>query len=787
MKHRFSRMLPLPLSYKKKWAAYSIISLMAAALLAQIPVGQWKIINRGIDNFNYHLPLSQGQTITQHIHSDNPVIGIGLILVNLRHAASIAPVTVTIRDTVSGLVLAEQTMSGSLIQDDEFSRFTFATPLAHTKELSVEITSPQASKANPVGVRFNPKPAPNMAWQMVNGQPREGNLALEIGQKVPVRVFIGNMVARQQEKLPPILAALAAALLVALLALKGGWQHIPNKYHRPLEYLCLAIVVITAIISRIAILPYLGGVSCGDAYNYLNIGNSILHGENPLVGEKRLPGFPLLLIPALLNPLNDHITAMRILSILSAGACLIMLSFLARSIGLPWAVQLVAPTLIAWQKDFFWISLRPEPYTFYAFLLLCALALFYNARKPWQQILYGAVLGYSAMTRQEGFMLAFILGICSVLYWKRFMPAGQAPVFISKQTILTFMRLYIPALLIISPFLVSNTISFGNPFFTPYFESNRLQTVDSWLAFTDNLAGTWGVIGSLGKPVLDELERYSLSNPIMAATAAMIMLIFLSALNNQAGKFHRLPYVYITLGILLILAVWGLALGTTLFVAVMPVVIAAAILISPLGLIVAIGTSSLPILATVLGQLGVATWFHPFTKHFQQVLPLISLGLGTTILMPVIASRIGDKRKHGLQRTGLVLITSALLFPVAIIEAKTLQAVPIAIDDSNASGAFDSVTYRAVKRALQYPGPHGFDQGYNQARLYVGDAGKYFTDESTTLETQAAWLAQNNVRVLVITNDKKIFTPQPSWQLIGYYKSEGKNERLYESFVYLIP
>ena len=267
----------------------------------------------------------------------------------------------------------------------------------------------------------------------------------------------------------------------------------------------------------------------------------------------------------------------------------------------------------------------------------------------------------------------------------------------------------------------------------------------------------------------------------------MLLLLCLPAINKRVSKFHQLPLVYITIGTLLIIVVWSSAVSSPSFAAEMPVIIAAAILFSPLGLVIAAGTSSLPVIATALGQIGIATWFHPFTKHFQQTVPLISLSLSTTLLLPIVASQKDGKIKAGLQKTALVLLTGALLFPCAIIGAKTLQSIPVAIDDNNASGAFDSVTYRAVKKSLEYEGAHGFDQGYNQARLYFGNNGQYFNGESTTPQSQAAWLAQHNIRVLVTTNEKKVFTREPSWQLVGYFKSEGKEERLFESFVYLIP
>lgn len=531
----------------------------------------------------------------------------------------------------------------------------------------------------------------------------------------------------------------------------------------------LIVLVILAVLTRYHTVRQMGGVSGGDPYNYLSIAEKISKLQNPFDEQKRLPGYPLLLVPALLTPLDD-IRYMQSISILSAAGILIILALLIKQLGLPWPIQIVAPLILSWQKDFFVISLRPEPYTLYAFLLLLSLWLFFIARTVRTQIIFGVVLGYAAMTRQEGFVLAAILVFASVFYIRKLWWQG-------------YVRLFLPALLLILPFLIHNTIAFGNPLFTPYFKGERLQIVDSWPAFKDSLAATWGVLGSLWKPSWSLLERVSFDEPALVLGILFpIVVVVVSFLPRPRMVMWVVSALSTTLVLLIACLYWEYKpLGDEFITRFL----AGALLSSPVPFLIWTGWRGAVIILVLLSQIMIATWFHPFPKHYQQAYPILVMLLTTTFIC--------GSRPHTGERSNINLLATAsvltlLIFSVAFIFFYLYIHLNFLIDRHNQQAAFDSVTYRAVQTARTLPGPHGFEEAYLPARLYFDENVHFFQagDESTAAE-QLAWIEIHNIHTMVVSNATPPFAqPQKNWQEIARFKAENRDEKILESVVYTI-
>lgn len=752
-----------------KWIT-GISSILILLGLSQVPINQWRVLSFGIDDYENHLPLFGSHKVTQTIDTTYPLTGLGFILVDLHRQKEFHDIVLTITDPATQQLLAQTSIPGSTIKDDKFTRFVLTTKLNNSSpKIAYTLEAPGNNAATAIGVRFETRDV----------------LALEVRERAPAWMIVSNALKRHHNRWPSILVAILVNVLIVTIAFRVGWNNVSKKGQLLLEWLVIAILLLGALWPRLSVMSHLGGASGGDPYNYLFIAQSIQRGENPLVSEKRLPGFPFLLVPSLLSKHIDQVSYMRSISIVSALISLFLLWKLSRVLKLPWAVQIAAPALIAWQKDFFWTSIRPEPYTFYTALVLGILILFFSARTWWQQLLYAFLLGYAAMTRQEGFILAAVIGILSLVNWRTYTSSSTA--FFSKATLVAYTRLYLPALLLVLPFFLHNTVSYGNPFFTPYFEGDRLQIVDSWGAFTDSLGATWGIIGSLWRPAWESLERYKFSE-YGFLTGFFGVLLWLIAWQRWYQTARKRTWIStVCLSVVLSASVAGLALASASFNSVSPAIIAGLTLASSLGFIWLLRWPGASIFLVVLSQIAVATWFHPFAKHYQQSLPLIALAIITVILAPLILRTRAQSSDTG-SRYALASSLFALMLPFAILTTQTLFDVNTMIDKHNANSALDSVLYRAVKAALRLPGPYGADQGYIQARLYFDEQGRYYLGENSTVTQEEEWIKNNNVQVMITTNDGDAFThPHPTWQKVASFKSEGKDEKLYESFVYLIP
>lgn len=508
----------------------------------------------------------------------------------------------------------------------------------------------------------------------------------------------------------------------------------------------ILVIAALAFDTRWYVIRQLGGVSGGDAYNYLFIARGIVEKHTLLLTDKRLPGYPIMLIPAIINKNIDAQLYMRLLQALSASGCIILIYALAGQLRLPWSVGLAASLLLAWQKDFFAISIRPEPYTLYACLLLLCLWLFFAARRPWQQILFGIALGYTAMTRQEGFILAAVLFLASVWPFTRYRFVSVA-------------RMFLPALLIVLPFFMHNYIVSHNPVHSAYLdEDEKLQPVDSWHAFSDANASTWSIATSMWKPSWTQLELlmpYDDGVVVLALFAVVAWWIY-TQLRSTNGAW----------------AAAVIAINQKSAAKYLPMLFAGMLWFIPFGFISRTKWRGAAVVAVLLTQGLIATWFHPFPKHYQQSYPLVILLVAATLfVLPPLKKYLS------------AIVWAALLAPFAAVCFILYSHLNVLIDFNNASAALDSVTYRAVKTALTLPGPYGYTADNLPARLYHKPDGVHFNSDTHQL---------GDIRTLVVTvpdNPPSNFDshwPRYSrgWHEVARFASEGKNEVVYRSVVY---
>ncbi len=242
----------------------------------------------------------------------------------------------------------------------------------------------------------------------------------------------------------------------------------------------------------------------GDSYDFLRIAEAITRGQYPL-DAKRLPVFPALIAIGL--PIFDAVLWGKIVVFLFSFACLILTVKLAGKL-LPQSLAnndylvlgllfLFCPVILYW-----WIRVVAAPV--FAFFVLLVLNIYYESpqsltdriailksersklysrvmiavytvsaklrRRPLQYVLLGAVSGFSAMTRYEGFILFGAIGLGLLIEkLSDLSKPVKVNVFI-KKTLLPLLLYSLFFLLIISPWFIRNYINFGSPLYSSYRE-----------------------------------------------------------------------------------------------------------------------------------------------------------------------------------------------------------------------------------------------------------------------------------------------------------------------------
>ena len=732
------------------------ILILGIALV--LPVAQKRVLSYGVDTHAAHKPIYGEKTISQTITTEHQTTGIGAIIVNLQKPKEFADSHVEIINDATGATLISQSIPASSIKDDSFAYTSFPDrPIPAQTDIRIVFSAPNATNKNLLGVRFNPK---------------DGALALSITEKVPAWKFIQTIASQKGNTLPYVLTAVALSLL-------GGLAALLTSYNKKGWWIILGLFIGTSFILRVIVIPQFGGVSGGDAYNYLSISDAILEGKNPFANTKRLPGYPLILAPFYGSGLFDDQQVMRYVQSLASIGGIVLIVIIARSLHLSWPVAFLTGIIIASQKDYFATSLRPEPYSIFTFLLLLSVFLFsrsHEKRILWQLPLFGITLGYSAMTRQEGFVLAALLGACSLVYegYRIYKERNRKT---TIDSIKTLVAMYAPALVLVFPFFIHNFYTYGHPLYTEYLEGDRLQIVDSYFAFQDAIGATWGIIGSMWKTSWDELVRLPFMTPLFFIPTLLLW--------GWYGAFtytkHKAPsWINPVITSVAWVALLAISLfAKPLFVSTISAVTASLLFASIPIFIMRTKMRGVVILLVAISQILIATWFHPFPKHYQQSYPFIALVLATGLL-----SWLQSKKKLPIA-TSLAL-TSLPFLLVALFLSQKMNAE---IDNYNEEVALDSVSYRAARAARNLPGPIGFDQAYLPARLYFDPEAKYFPDEDNpTQQMEQEWLEKTPLKTLVITNGNNVFkTPAKNWELLQTFKAAGEDEKIFESAIYSIP
>lgn len=734
---------------KKYWLlAGAVVAVAAVLCLVRISVPY--VVTPGTDRYKAHWPIFGDRKVNQAITVPGGTEGLGFVIVNLRRATDPPAVRIRIRGEHEELI-AERVVPGREIKDDQFTWVAFPVRGQAGEKMTAEMASPEAGIEAAMGVRFE--------------EEGEQPLALAVKQRMLLIQFLMRQASSNNRAQTAGIGLAAAAAVAALSAA----SEMKRKCQVWITAAIFAAIILAGLGVRLWALSHLYGVSGGDPYNYLAIADRLLQGGNPFTADKRLPGWPLLVMPALAAGW-DVIRAMRLLSLLSAAGAAAALYWLGRNLKLPNSVALIAGVMLLWQKDFFLTSLRPEPYTFYALLLTLSLALFFQLEKRWAQAALGVVLGYAAMTRQEGIVLAAVMGVCSLARFRTLGIKGLA-------------RIAVPGFVLMLPFFVSNYLAYGNPLFTPYFEGDRLQIVDSWEAWKDNAGGTWGVLGSAWRPMWNNLQRIEWNDAYLWAGMVLALGWWAGGEGLRRAKDGWAAAGRTGPGLVLALAAAGLYFVSPASFGDIVMKMSAGALIASLPVFIwTMKRDSIPILLVLASQVMIATWFHPFPKHYQQDWPIIMLMLAVLFVLPGRREPSTDEKPS--TAAPKIFSRAGWLAPIMMITVALFFRINHALDDSNRATAADHVTYQALSYAQRLTGPYGFDHEYQAVSLmFKRGINIYPEDEKDQV---ADWLRERNLETIVTTNTNgpALVVPDEEWLTAFKIRAEAKDEQILEGTVY---
>ncbi len=739
---------------KKNRIIFGVAAIACIALFA--PIYQTRVVSYGIDAYSNHKPIFGNRSEKIALKTASHTRAIGMIFVDMRRSEHLTDVSVRITDAKTNALIAQPTIPKEEIKDDSFAFANLEdTAIPAGADIHIELSAPDATNKNPIGMRFGEK----------NIEP-----AIALKERVPLWNAILTIGKNRASDWKHVGIAAAGSLLVALPALMG-------KNKKRYYLIVLGIIIAAGLYSRFWVTSQFGGVSGGDAYNYLAITTALSELQNPFENAKRLPGYPLLLVPILVSEAFDEQFVMRSIQIIASMWAAVALAALARSLKLSWPVAIASGAILAFQKDYFWTSTRPEPYALYAALLVTALWLYvriYQKAPAYYSIIFGIVLGYSAMVRQEGFVFAAVLGACSLAYEMYAIKSHGLKIW--KNSAMRFALMYLPALLIVLPFFIHNISEYGTPFYTPYLEGERLQIVDSFHAFKDAIDATWGVLGSMWKPAWEQLERLDFTTLPFITSVIGIWSWYVFLRSNQAKKYAPLVSALLVIAWLALIA--GAVYAKPFISGNLPIITAGFILATIPVFLLETKFAGLVILLVLISQLGIATWFHPFPKHYEQSYPLIILMIATALLARI--------PKHKILASSSIAMA---LLPFFLVASFLAQKVNAAIDRQNEDSALDSVTYRAARYARDLPAPIGFDQAYLPARLYFDPNAIYFpSEENPSQEMEQRWLSEHPVKTLVVTNSNNVFKKaHATWKHLATFKAASDDERIEEATIYELP
>lgn len=695
------------------WVRGGILALIAGLWL---PISYERILTEGTDTYKTHYSLFGSRQVKQVVTLQYDVTGVGALLVNLRRATDVAPVNVRVMD-VDDQVLGEAEISSQDIQDDAF---TYAR-LPHAidwevGEIIIEMSAPQATQMNPIGIRFE--------------EEGEKRLAVAVIERMPLYVRMRIW----QGAHPVATSRLAAGLLTALVAgLAGTWLHGRGILEGKRGwYASLLVLALFALSLRWPLVSRIEGVFGGDAYNHLLKTRAWLQGDDPFASDFRKgPFFSVLVVPGLATP--DPLLWARWVGVVSSVAAVVLLAILARGLSVPPVAAWLTGALLAVMREFRFESVSALSNTTFAALVVAAAVTFIYARRARVAYILGVLGGLGALTRYEGVLVPGVF-LPAVWAWHRFRPR-----FIGYTVWPLIILIAIPFVM----WPITGQIGVRTP--EDITGDAGLSVALSWHEFQQNASQLKTILGR--EWFISPAGGRQLLTLGIGLASGVVLAVFK----------RRWPAV---VGDVLAAAPWAALLWV---VAVVFRDFHDTLKLLMLGMTLLAGTGTgwmmiawprfgIPIVLMVLLQAVVVTAILPKPRYYLHLLPFLVLGVG------MVVSGAARWRTRWSYIGSLWLL--GLLTGLVWYEAN--DALGDMVSDYNSRARQAAIMERAAKFLQPLDGAFTITTDDLAFRVFVGDTRmKMFPRElerrATDVEQQLAWIRQSGVRYVVETSFEPLF------------------------------
>lgn len=212
------------------------------------------------------------------------------------------------------------------------------------------------------------------------------------------------------------------------------------------------LIALIVIVVRIVMYSNIFSTSGGDSFEFLLIARRIIDFENPFEGVKRLPVFPVTLLPSYLFNV-DGIWWGRFVNSIFSGLSVYYLFLILNKFKLSKFLNYLSLILFSFSQVYLFYSLRPLSSSLFVFLFLASIYYAISNGKKHTYYVF-ILLGLLSMTRHEGFVVSFIVLIYFLFKFRKNLKKLIIPVI-----------LY---LIIVGPYFINNIINHNNVFYLSY-------------------------------------------------------------------------------------------------------------------------------------------------------------------------------------------------------------------------------------------------------------------------------------------------------------------------------
>lgn len=687
-----------------------IIALGVTISLAFVPTSYEHIIREGTDEFRAHHALYGKKEKQVSAIATSEIREVGLVLVNLRRAPTIAPVRVTVTSQTGAQIV--QTRQLSAFVDDEFTWFAVPSrSISRDQEFTVAVSAPDAAPDAPIGVRFFLE---------------DNQLALAVRERIHLWEQVARWGAAHPRRASDGFAIIGgAALAMALLLCLDIVSRINRRYSIAITLLLLTILV---LLTRIPISNSLESAFGGDAFNYLMKSRAWITGEDPFAADlRKAPLYPFLIAPGLL-PFLDPVLWARGISIVSSLGTVVFVVLLLLRVGVSVPIAALSGALLAVNRDYQFETVQGLSNPLYGFLVIAAAYAFVCQRT----YLVSVSAALAVITRFEGTLVAAIL-----------VPASWI---IQRIRMSAFLRSLIPFFVIgLLPFtLFPFTGNLGVRTFSDIQSDEGLYLAHTWEYFEPSVKALrliFGRLWILTEHVGNPLYAYGIG--VCIGIAGVLFFRRFARPRTALAIIPALLCVAMLSGILLEFEnqqkffIW-------LFSCIAGAGLGGAGILKP--------KIAIPLAAMIFLQVLLVTAILPKNRYYIQCIPFIAMSVG------VAAYAMGGANAFGkLPRALSIFFMSLVVFFVYQDAARALSGQ---ISDYNEKSSAQTVLLHAARSVRHFEGVVAVpENGDLIMRTYLPrERVVILSDSIRNTDAQLALLHEKNIAYIIHTSENPYFT-----------------------------